>query len=473
MSIINITPQDIIRGESSAEYLTDGGFSPNSYGLNLRKKLGQIFFTAQPTDRGGATLTGKIVATANDQNLLGNDKYFLDEENNFYTLNGSTFTKQQADVIGSSDDNFGNQSLGQSDLIQFKLETFATMNYTSNPGEIVRLENSDLTTIDSQWWTVTQGNSSLSASVRHPMEEVEGKLYIADSNEIHTWDGTTSVEDAITLPTEVNITSLRKHPNGINLIAFTGKSEGDYSHTLGHGGRIYIIDTVTNNFIREIETEEQIEGSRNVGGLIYVTYGDKVGYFNGEGVTFLKKLESSTTTYSQSITNIEDILVIRDGLHVLNFGDLGAGKVWWKSFKNATNTQDIDTVSYKGDNKLLVSFDDGSGDGDLQEIDFDDVSTVASNRSKFVSNKYVFGDEVQIKGIDLVHDVSNDAGTSVFSVRTIDTEDTTHTIGVTTYINQSAIKTKINITESVDFFQFDLRPVTDSLAFKLMRIFYD
>ena len=31
MATINITPADIIRGESSADYLTDGGFSPSSY----------------------------------------------------------------------------------------------------------------------------------------------------------------------------------------------------------------------------------------------------------------------------------------------------------------------------------------------------------------------------------------------------------------------------------------------------------
>lgn len=455
---ITIDWKNFIQGESSADYVPDRGFSPASYQLNLTKTRGMVHWQESPTDLGGATLTGNILAATHDPRALGNDAYYLDNEAAFYYLSGATLTKAQT-AGGSS-----GYTLGTSEILVFKDETFATTDY-----EVIKLTGGNLTAIDSYWWTVTQGRASLTTSCRHPLEKVEDKMYIGDKNNIHTWDGTTSQVNAIVLPTDVNITSLRKHTDGRNLVAFCGLRT-NFTHTSGAGGRIYLIDTNTSRWIREIDTETQVEGSRNVGGIIYTTFGKNVGYFNGDGITPIKRLETSGTTYSHNLGNIEDILILRDGLDVLAYGDLGAGKVWWKPYRNITNTNAINNILYKGDNVLTVSFSDSAGGGKLQQVDFDN----AGQFGQLVSNRINFGGEVSIRKIVCLHDQVS-AGTR-FGVYYRDTENVDTLIEDKIYsstITYTATKTRIDCDVRTDMFQLVLVPVVGSIGFKSITIYYE
>lgn len=446
---VEIRGKDFILGESQSDLISDKGFSPDSYGLNLLKTKGEMFFIETPTDRGSSTLTGNLIASAFDKNFLGNDLYFLDDEGAFYTLNATTFTKRQTVTA----DTF---TLGTSDMLQFLGNTYAT-----TATRVVQLTGSDLATVDSSWWT------GLTTSYRHPLERVENTMYIGDANLIHSWDGTTSTSAFVTLPTDVNITSLRKHPDGVHLIAFCGLT-ANYSHLKGQGGRIYLIDTSLRDWVREIETESQVEGSRLVGGIVYVTYGAKLGYFTGDGIKSLKNLTTSQTTYSQSMSNMEDILLIRDGVNVLAFGDLGAGNVWWNLYRNTTNSNNVQVVAYKGGNVVCYGFSDGAGAGILHEVDYDNAGILGT----FYSNRYSFGRRVMIRRIVILHDVSASGGTTAFSVYYRDIENTSNLLQTVTYNSQSVSKTTIECQVETDFFQFGIVPSNDDTGYKLIRIYY-
>lgn len=445
MKII-IDPTKIIQGECQSDWISDKGFSPDSYGLNLTKKRGLLYFAEAVTDRGGATLTASIIAATYDKNILGNDGYFLDGGGSFYTLDGATFTKRQTAVA----DTF---SIGTSEMIQFQGNLYAT-----SAQRIVQLTGSDLTSIDSSWWTALQN------SYRHPMERVEDTLYIGDLNNIHTWNGTTSTAAAIVLPTDVNITSLRKHPDGKTLLAFCGLT-ANYSHTKGLGGRIYYIDTNTKSWTREVDLEVQVEGSRVIGGTIFISFGNNIGYFDGNGVKFLKKLkiESSNTIYSHSMIAYENFLVVRDSYEALAFGNLGAGNVWWRIFKAAT--ADLSCLLYKGANIMLFA----KSNNKLEEVNYDNSGI----NGIFVSNRYLFHQKVRIKRIEIIHDAADNAGTTRFIVYYRDTEDTTSIILDANYVNQTTTKTEFFVDIDTDIFQFQISPQNDNIGFKLIRIHYE
>jgi hypothetical protein len=215
----------------------------------------------------------------------------------------------------------------------------------------------------------------------------------------------------------------------------------------------------------------QVEGSRLVGGIIYVTYGPNIGYFNGNGITFLKKMGTSTATYSQNMTNMENLLLVRDGLNVLAFGDLGAGNTWWKLYKNTANTNHINNIAYQGDNKLLVAYKGATdGSGMLSQVDYDNAGISGA----FYTNRISFGREVLIRRITLWHDVSASAGTTRFSVLHRNLDGTETEIRDVNYVNQSISKTIINTDPIVtDTFQLKISPSNDDTGFKRIRIYYD
>jgi hypothetical protein len=299
MPIININWRNFISGESSTDFTPDGGFSPKSFGLNLTKERGVLHFAENPTDI-SSNLADDIVATCIDPELSGNDLYLVGDDAHFYRLNGTTLT----DVITGGN----TYQLGTSDMIPFEGSFFATSQ------NAVAMFNNNIGTLTENWW------SGLSTGVRHPMEVVETELFIADDNVIYYWDGSAS-GTAFTLPTTQNVTTLRRHPDGKTLLAFTGDAK-DFSHGRNGGGKVYYCDPTIRDWTREVVIETQVEGSRTVGGTIYVTFGDNVGYFDGNGLKFLRKL-SNATTYSQGMNKFEDLFIIRDSNTVKAFGDLG------------------------------------------------------------------------------------------------------------------------------------------------------
>lgn len=454
MEVLTIGPQDFIKGESSADWVSDRGFSPSSFGLNLTKKRGVLQMIESPTDIGGATLTGNVITATYDRTLSGNDVYLGDANGAFYTLSSAgVLTKRQTVAA----DTF---TLGTSEMLGFSTSFGSPFTYATSDSRVIQFTGQNLVTAapTTDFWT------GLNTGVRHPLERVEDRLYIGDANLIHAWDGTTSTASWVVLPSDVNITSLRKHPDGKNLIAFCGVSQ-NYSHTRGGGGRIYIVDLTLRDWVREIDTEVQVEGSRLVGGVVYCTFGANVGYFDGDGIILLKRLSDSATTYSHNLGNMEDILTVRDGRHIRCFGDLGAGRVWWRSALTVNTTDDpINCHIYRGDNKLLIAYRDTSADPFLKQVDFDNSS---ASIGIFFSNRYIFPREVIVRRIEVVH--KNGVGTYAFTNN--DLKDTVVSLSDTITTSGTETKTRRNMNVKLDAIQWRMGEGPGEI--KQIRIFYD
>ena len=462
--LAEINWNDLIKGEGPSDYIPSHGFSPTgSYGLNMTKTRGKVYFTEPDTDRGGATLTDDVIAMAYDKTLSGNDAYILDDGGAVYTLAAGTLTKRQTITA----DTF---IVGTSDLLQYESAVGSPFLFATSQTRIIRFTgpNLDGAAPDTDFW------SGLNTGVRHPLERVEDKLYIGDFNLIHAYDGTTTTSAEITLPPYVNITSLRKHPDGRTLLAFCGISQ-NFGHTRGGGGRVYYIDTILKDWTREVVLESQVEGTRVVGGTIYVTYGDNLGYFDGNGLQFLKKLtipstDSTTTnaTYSHCMASMEDILIVRNDTQVIAYGDLGAGKVFWKSYTG--NARTLTCVFYLGDNKMLYAYQTSGSVEKLVEVDYDNIGV----NGAFTTNHYFFGQMVQIKRIIVLHDVTNSAGTSRFQI-----ESRKHSGGSTsiiedrTYTNQNTNRSRFNVDIKTDVFQLYFAPTTDDIGITAIMIYGD
>jgi len=442
MPVLEIDYKNFLRGESYGDFAPTAGFSPNSLGLNLTKDKGVLNFIETASEVAGATLTGDIIASADDHQLLSSNKYFLDDEGAFYTYSGATFTKRR-----TADASAGSWILGTSDIIQFKSITYAT-----SDDRVVEIQGSDLDgSYDGGWW------SGLTSGVRHPMEIVEGELFIGNSNVIEVWDGSASTT-AFTLPDNRRVTSLRRHPDGRTLLAFTGVTD-DFSHTKPGEGYVYYCNPAIRDWVREVRIPIQVEGTRLVGGRVYATWGKDFGFYDGEGLRVLRKLDTSTTTYSHSIANMEDILLVRDGDDILAYGDIGAGRVWWTLLDGAAT---INVPTYKGDNVVLY----GDAAENLFEVDLDN----AGANGLFRSNKIYFEKEVDIKRIDIFHDT---ATTYTLTVGETDLAGTTNTIEQRVYSGESVEVTRVNCNVRTDIFQLALTPGSGTIGIKLIRIHYD
>jgi len=470
MAQFEISGKNLIQGESQTEYIADRGFSPSSVNLNLTKQRGVLHFRETQTDRGGATLTGNIVADAYDVSFNGQDNYLVDENGAFYTLLDSTFTKRQT-VVGSSGDNLS-FNLGTTESKQFKGSLFTTAVYGNSAMEIIKMNSTDISTVDSTWWSVTNGMDTTTVAAvnnaRHPIEVVEDSIYFGDGSNIHKYDGTTVTQNWAALPTDQNITSLRRHPDGKTLLAFTGKT-ANFAHAQPDGGRVYYVNPNIADWIREVELTAQVEGTRQHAGVVYVTYGGRFGWFDGTGLRFLKQLETSTTVYSHNFTSMEDILLFRDGRNVIAYGDLGVGNVFWKPFRNTDNSFALNNISYKGGQKLLVAYSDGSGGGTLGEVDYDNGGTVGD----FFTNRLFLGSEVVVNQIDILHDITNAAGVSRFKVSERDIDDNTNVVADINHTNQSISHSRVNVDIKSNLLQLNIIPFNDILGIKLLRATYE
>lgn len=450
MPIITIGSNDFIRGESSTDYIADRGFSPASTQTNLTKKRGVLMFNEAPTDIGDTTLTGNIIATANDSNYLGNDKYFLDDEGAFYTLDDDTFTKRQTSA--------STFVLGTSDLIQFNLTTYAT-----STDSLHVLTGSDLADCERLWGV------GLDSTFRHPMEVIEDELFVGNKNVIVSLTTAGASSAAFTLPPQTNVTSLRKHPDGRTLLAFTGTT-GDLngSHSRAGKGYVYYCDPSLKDWTREVEIESQVEGTRLVGGVIYATWGKNFGFFDGSGLKVIDRFDTSDTTYSHNISNVEDHLIIRDGLNMYAYGDLGAGRARWKMYDNFTNANAINCISNQGGNRPLIAFQGASaGTGLLHRIDIDN-SGASGN---FKSNRYWFDDHTVIDRIEVIHDVTNASGTTTFTLYHRDDQDTENLIETVSYVNQATTETRVDCNVRVNGnFQLLLDTSTTDSDFGIRQI---
>ncbi len=359
-----IDGKDFETGMASSLYSKDGLFSnSNLFGINIATVPG-VLYSQSPSSDISPSSSGVFIASASNSSQSGGfTKYFVtraDGNNaNFYAYNGSSLTLQYG--LSGKEYDFAN-----TDLVVFKQYLYATSS-TDIAQFVVGNVDGSLSSPINNWWTTTGVvQASLSNVTRHPMLVFEDNLWIADKEKIHKYDGANKTNGALLLTSDQYITALGiENGSGKMLIATTQGMNA--SSTLSKVNKILIWDGFSNKPLRSVQVEEMVTAFQNVNGTIFIFYGQNLGYWNGSGITFLRRLKNVTLNanslpYKHHTCVIGNALYFIDGTSVMAYEAIRGGvpKVFYPAWGQFTGqpaqVETLTLISDLGSGNLGISF---------------------------------------------------------------------------------------------------------------------
>jgi len=378
------------RGMSSSDNISDGAFSPETDAVNLIANPGVLYAPALPVDK-STNLTGSAIAwcptstsSINGFILAGDGKIMSIDSNQDLTAStalAGTFTT------------------GSADIIAFNGKIFAT-----SSTDVARMDT-NLTNGNATWWSATATGAGapfgiLTAGVRHPLVVFQDLLWVGDDDDLHKITSSAAGSKNFLSLGNASITALGVDPSsGLMLI---GATQGtSYGGTISSGNSIFTYNGTSASYNREYKVDGQVTAFRDVGGVVYVAYGQNLGYWNGAGVTFLRKLKNVTLVgaqlpYKHHLTNILNTLYVIDGKQILAYGEVLPGqKRFYYCQSNNINTNKYTLIAPVGDNKLGLGFD-------TAKFYTVSVTSIASTGTMvFFTNKYNFPRPVYLRSVYL------------------------------------------------------------------------
>lgn len=458
MEILTIDKKEFQKGITIDDEDDAGGMSPESYGLNYFLSKGLTLIPQPNAVSTSIDLTGDIIDSCVDPAYLGDDCFIVASDGKYYILDGTTLTLKQTDSAKT-------YTYGTSRIITFQGDIYCT-----STNDITKL-NYSMSTIDATWWSSTLGKTLLNVNYRHPMEIVEDTLYIADKNMIHTWDGTTGVYNAMSLPSFYNITELRISNDGRHLLVFTSET-ANYSHQKKTNAKLFIIDTVTLEFIREINIDDQVETAINVKGTTYVIYGNSFGYLSDNGLKLIRKISVAEPVYSSRVTANENSIIIAEDDKVLVFGDVnGKGNIFFYATRSEypyTKIYNLLAIGNSGvdDNKIMISYVDIYSNNKVKILDFDSRGST----SIAIKTKKYFKGRVWIRRIDI--ETETLTLDKEVTISMVNSDGSYTSIGKYSYaLNGAAQTARFDCNQLVDFIQ--LRLIWSNISIKKFKIYHE
>lgn len=400
-----IDATDFVKGMTTSSNIRDGGFSNETVGVNLIADPGVIYGGNTMINRTSNLINGNVIMACGDATYLGAQKFFGTDTGYFYSMDGTyTVTARQSAVTGT-------WTQGYSDMVQFSYGgnayTFAT-----NTTNVVRMTGSTLTSLDATWWTVTLGMTALGVNpiggatgvtTAHPMLVFEDSLWIGDFNKLHKWDGTTASYGFLVLPIDQTIIALGIDPSTGKMLISTTQG-ANASNTVPKICKVLLWDGFSTRPIRSVIVDDMVTAIYPVGGTVFMPFGQSLGYWNGSGVTFLRRFKNVTLSgddliYKHKITSIGRNLYIADGVQALCFGEILPGeKKFYYATKATTGSPTLVTCMLNlGNNQLGMAFNNGS---DKIIASYDIYSTtLANNLCFFYTSKYDFKKKILVKEV--------------------------------------------------------------------------
>lgn len=429
-NIIKIDDSSFIQGMTSSDFSDDGGYSNASSYLNPFITPGIMY--SIPALSGYSTgLTGNIIASCEDP-YLGNNRYFLDDMGYYYTFNGSALTQKVQDNVNTYTSGFGTV-----DFIPYNGNFYNTTNNGAGTSDDIVQYNGNVT-VDKTWWSSTKSKTKLTGANRHPQVVFLSRLYTGNKNKLVLWDEPNSlaVDALFTLDSGDSITAMAVHPNANRMIIAVSKGQ-NYSNTISTSSYIGVYDGYSTQFDQKIYVDEQINGFYPVGGTVFVTYGQNLGYFTGSGIKFLRKLKNVTLTgssldYKHHITNIGNILFVADGTQILAYGEIIQGQPSFHYIYTAASQ--IGLLANLGSNVLGVARSSASLGGlDLSSI-------ASSSGGTFFSKTYDFNRPILLRGPRLIFANDVTTGITVGNFYYINEDGTTSTAIPVTNNNSASVR---------------------------------
>jgi len=400
---IEIGPREFMRGMSTSQYTEDGFFSPNSFfGLNLSAVPG-VIWGQYPSTLIDSGVSERYIASCIDSTDIGKKKYLVTTLGNFYSYTGAAKSLEFTE-------NTKTYTYGKTDLVQYKGFLYCTSSVDITRATVGA--GGSLSAATPTWWTVTRGHSALNASFIHCMVVYEDNLWIADINGLHKWDGTTSSTFALQLTSDQAITALGIDPSSGKMLIATTQGP-NFSNTSPKVNKILIWDGFSNKPLRSVIVDDMVTCFYSMGGMVYIGYGKNLGYWNGSGVSFLRRLaniESQTSgdylMYKPHITNIGSCLYFVDGDKVYAYESLQSGsqKVFYPAYSSPdfTPLEGIDLIDNLGGDNLIVTYRRASGTSLVQNYKTKTVNVNGDQNLNFTTREFVFSEFIKIKAVRII-----------------------------------------------------------------------
>lgn len=405
---IQLGAEQLMSGMSSSDFATDGALGVSSHDINPFLVPGAIAATAQPTDK-STNVSDSIIASIEDS-ITNGARLTVGNAANYYTIDSSGNVTKQATGSDTSNYVYGRTDIGIQNGASGNIYAFVTH------GTDIALWNGS-TTLSESWWstvayyTGTTHPPALTANP-HPLLNYNTNLWIADGSQLHNiipgaafTTSTLCVNlSVLSLNLFSTIYALGVDPStGLMMISYqTVKSMNGVISTQAFIG---LYDGYSTGLRRIIPVDDLVTSFQNVGGTVYVGYGRRLGYFNGNGITFLRQLKnaaynvSGALPYKPHMTSIANILMVVDGTYVLAYGDVVTGKkgfFYILSNTPAGTPTNIVSLFPLGSNKLGL----GYATNKFSFVDF--TSTSGTSNCQLLFNNIYFPRPIYVRRMRLI-----------------------------------------------------------------------
>ena len=187
-------------------------------------------------------------------------------------------------------------------------------------------------------------------------------LYIGDGINVSTLNTAgTYTPNVLTLGPKEKIVAMGIDPS-TGLLMLSVSTIFDKDDSIASSKMVYLWDGISTTPSRKIWVDDLITAFINVEGQVYVGQGLIVGVWNGNGVTYLRKLLNASLTqndllYKHHMCNTRNILHVVDGFNVVSYGTvMGQTKGWFNTaYVPNTPTNHIYSISPIGPNKITIA----------------------------------------------------------------------------------------------------------------------
>lgn len=368
---IQITGTQFAAGLCTSNYLSDGGMGTESANINPLITQGLIYATGTFSNSG---LSAAIVASSEDfQNPSTTNRWIVDTSSNFYYVgNSNTITLAINGSVG--------YLVGTSDMVPFDdvLGSHASALYISSATDITRLSGTisgGLSIGAEHFWTSTKSKNILTNGIPHPLLVYQNQLWIGNGNHLPNMDtsGTANNDASWVLDVNEEIYALGIDPGtGLMMVSVRSVASGTNGSTPAKN-YIYLYDGYSSKPRRKVPVQGTVFSFTTNTGQVIVGIDNSIGYWNGNGVSFLRRLSSSSIIpYKHRCLSVNNIFMVVDGAKILCYGDIQNGKkVWFPLYSSGNNIntiwqQSLGSISINNDTSTVSTinlFDTGAGPG--------------------------------------------------------------------------------------------------------------
>jgi hypothetical protein len=375
MKSITLDYRTFLKGFSKSNYYPDGGFSPDSVGIEVDRD-GSNYGLLQPgrllVDN-STGLSSEVVSSAKGK--LGSDQfgsYLISSGGKIYHKPSSyvsTHTLKHTETNKTYDTN--------SHCIIYK-----GVIYITSTTDIYR-DDGTFGVNDYRWWTFTKTKTALTTGIPHKMFVFQGTLYILNGNKIASWDGTTAKDAAFTLDDGWVIVDVSVSGEDILLLATKNYS----SYEVNGENKIFVWNGIsTTTWLREIEIF-----SATVQAIIKVESGFY--FFSSNSIYFTDGYSYKFVYITNTQTHFNKIALNRG---IIYFGDILA----WNTKLNILTKPVVVGSQIRHFNVTEQDyFNIWTNNGGVYNCYY---AVSNAYTAAFRSNPIDFGTPVQIKAIELV-----------------------------------------------------------------------